>query len=63
MTTWLIDMFTRATLGVQMENGKDPKNDFAVAFRTFMGEDTVFDWMYSLSCNLLEMKFRFLLFI
>ncbi|XP_037025509.1 cytochrome P450 3A12-like isoform X2 [Bradysia coprophila] len=49
MTTWLIDMFTRATLGVQMGNAKDPENEFAVAFRTFMGEDTVFDWIYSLS--------------
>ncbi|KAJ6627057.1 Cytochrome P450 3A11, partial [Pseudolycoriella hygida] len=49
MTTWLIDMFTRATLGVQMGDAKNPLNDFAVAFRTFMGEETVFDWMYSLS--------------
>ncbi|KAG4065341.1 hypothetical protein HA402_012783 [Bradysia odoriphaga] len=62
MTTWLIDMFTRATLGVQMGNAKDPKNEFAVAFRTFMGEDTVFDWIYSLSCNFLDLGSVFFLF-
>lgn len=52
MTTWLIDMFTRTTLGVQLEGAKNPANDFAVAFRTFMGEETTFDWIYSLSCKL-----------
>lgn len=49
MTTWLIDMFTRATLGVRLNDAKNPSNDFAVAFRTFMGEETIFDWTYSLS--------------
>ncbi len=49
MTTWLIDMFTRATLGVQIKDAKNPSNDFAVAFRKFMGEETHFDWIYSLS--------------
>lgn len=49
MTGWLIDMFTQATLGVQFDNRKNPNNDFAVAFRTFMGEGTTNDWLYSLS--------------
>lgn len=52
MTTWLIDMFTRTTLGVEMRDAKNPSNEFAVAFRTFMGEETTFDWIYSLSCKL-----------
>lgn len=49
MTTWLIDMFTRTTLGVQLKDAKNPENEFALAFRTFMGENTTFDWTYSLS--------------
>lgn len=51
MTTWLIDMFTRTTLGVRMTDSKNPSNEFAAAFRKFMGEETTFDWIYSLSCN------------
>ncbi|CAL8112249.1 unnamed protein product [Orchesella dallaii] len=47
--TRLIDMFAQTTLGIRMEDSKNPKNKFAQAFRTLMNEEGEYNWIYSLS--------------
>ncbi|CAL8116993.1 unnamed protein product [Orchesella dallaii] len=49
LTAWLIDMFARTTLGIQLEDGKNPDNKFAEAFRAMMGENDEYNLLYSLS--------------
>ncbi|CAL8117001.1 unnamed protein product [Orchesella dallaii] len=49
LSTWLIDMFARTTLGIQLEDGKNPDNKFAEAFREMMGENDEFNFLYTLS--------------
>ncbi|CAL8116989.1 unnamed protein product [Orchesella dallaii] len=49
LSTWLIDMLTRSTLGVRMEDGKNPDNKFAESFRVMLGEDEEYNLLYSLS--------------
>ncbi|CAL8112255.1 unnamed protein product [Orchesella dallaii] len=43
-------MFAQTTLGIRMEDSKNPKNKFAQAFRTLIHEEVESNWIYSLSC-------------
>ncbi|ODM87121.1 Cytochrome P450 3A4, partial [Orchesella cincta] len=50
-TTCLIDMFARTTIGVRVEDSKNPDNNFAQAFRAMMFEDMEQNWLFSLSLS------------
>ncbi|CAL8102557.1 unnamed protein product [Orchesella dallaii] len=50
-STWLIEMFARTTLGIQLEDGKNPDNKLAAAFRLLMGEDDEYNLLYTLSLS------------
>ncbi|ODM91536.1 Cytochrome P450 3A4 [Orchesella cincta] len=51
LSAWLIDLFARTTLGVQLEDAKNPDNKFAEAFRKMMGEKDEYTRLYSLSLS------------
>ncbi|ODM92169.1 Cytochrome P450 3A16 [Orchesella cincta] len=51
LTTCLIDMLARTTLGIRVEDSKNPDNQFAQAFRTMLHEDDEYNWLYTLSLS------------
>ncbi|ODM96046.1 Lithocholate 6-beta-hydroxylase [Orchesella cincta] len=51
ISTWLIDLFALTTLGIRLENAKNPDNKFAEAFREMMGEKDEYNLLYSLSLS------------
>lgn len=42
-------MFAQTTLGIQMEDAKNPDNKFATAFRQMMGENDELNILHSLA--------------
>ncbi|CAL8112347.1 unnamed protein product [Orchesella dallaii] len=51
LTTSLIDMFAQTTLGVRMEDRKDPRNLFAQALRMMMHGEEEMNFIYTLSLS------------